>query len=251
MTAGLRDHVRQGALAKVRRLDAARGMIRDLTHDERQVIYVDLEALLEGNAGVGAPARASAKVDPSRRHCKVCGDAGHNSRTCKKPRKAPTVKTKAAKPKWTDVIEAIIRENPRGLRTCEIAAKTTQTTPNAFGTLKQLLHAGRVERHGQRFKTLWTLPGRAPEPRVETVAAAIVHVLDEAEGPVDARVLHDAVVRIIHRALGKTPKDTSVRTELARLVSKRVVARRGANEHGPMFILASERGGLEGAPALN
>ena len=256
MTAGLRTHVRQEALAKVRRLDAMREFVRGLTHDERQVAYVELELLLGEEASTDAPAKAPAKagaVKAGRKHCTVCGDARHNRRTCNKPPEpaGPSAQTKEARPKWTDTIEAILRDNPQGLRTYEIATMTKQATPNAFGILTLLLRTGRVERHGERYATLWTLPGVTPEPRIETIPAAIVFVLTKAAGPVDARVLHEETAKIIHQAIGKRPQDVSVRTELARLITKRIVARRGANEHGPMFVLADERGGLEGAPTLN
>jgi hypothetical protein len=250
MSATSRAHVRRDALAKVRRLDATRAFVRGLAHDERQVAYVELELLLGEEACTDAPAKTSAKGGQGRKHCTVCGDVRHNRRTCPRPPEV-SAKAKEGRVKWTDTIEAILRDNPQGLRTYEIATLTKQATPNAFGILQLLLRTGRVERHGERYSTLWTLPGATPEPRIETITAAIVHVLTKAAGPVDARVLHEETAKIIHQAIGKRPQDTSVRTELARLVAKGVVARRGANEHGPLFVLAGERGGLEGAPTVN
>jgi len=261
MTIGRRDQVRQGALAKARRLDAARKVIGDLTYDECQIIYIELESRLEENAGTEvsakAPAKASENAEPRRKRCKVCGGIGHNSRTCEKQKKAPTSKVKAKakkpepKPKWTDTIERIISDNSQGLRTYEISKKTGQSDPNTYGILKLLERQGRVERHGERYNTLWALPGVVPVPRIETLHAAAVHLLSKAMEPMDSRKLRDEITKLLVRNTGKKPHPESMKTEISRLISKGIIARSGANEHGPMYVLAGGKGGSDTARTLN
>jgi hypothetical protein len=254
MTVGRRDQVRQGALAKARRLDAARKVLGDLTYDECQVIYIELESRLTEKAGADVPARASEKAVPTRRHCRVCGEVGHNSQTCTKQKKAPTPKKKtsktAPKPKWTDMIEQIIRENPQGLRTYEISKKTGQSDPNAYGILKLLERQRRIERHGERYNTLWTLPGIVPVPRIETIPAAAVHLLSKTMEPMDGRKLRDEISKLLVRNIGKKPHPESLKTEISRLISKDIIIRSGANEHGPMYLLVTRKGG-DTATTLN
>jgi hypothetical protein len=169
MTIGLHDKVRQGALAKARRLDAARKTLSVLTDEECEVIYIELESRLEAKvSGTKTTAQPSSGTASARRHCTTCGAVGHNSRSCKKPKKVTSVgdtkakKTAAPKSRYTDMIEEILRDNPQGLRAYEIAEKTGQSTPNTYGILKLLERQERVERHGERYNTLWTLPGGTP-----------------------------------------------------------------------------------------
>jgi len=151
-------------------------------------------------------------------------------------------------PRYTDQILKILDENRAGLRTHEIAKRTRQAGPNAFRTLKLLEHQGRVERHGKRTSTLWTLPGVVPVQRVESIGAAIVDVLAKSKDrlPMDRRFLEKAVDNVL-RAKGRKLKPATLMTEVTRLIEKGVVAFHGANEHGPMFALTVP----QGEPELN
>jgi hypothetical protein len=259
MTVGLRDKFRQEALAKMRRLDAARDALAKLTDDQCSMIYIEIESRLTKGAKTrsDATAKTAEKDEPGRRHCRICGGVGHNARSCKKAKTAdaaPKAKGKAKKaasrPKWTDMIEGIIRENPHGLRTYEISKKTSQSDPHTFGILRLLERTGRVERHGERYKTLWTLPGIEPVPRIETIPDAAVHVLSKAMEPMDSRKLREEVGKLLQRNIGKKPHLSSLKTEISRLISKDIIARSGANEHGPMYVLVARKGG-DAASTLN
>lgn len=138
---------------------------------------------------------------------------------------------------YTDRILEILDENRHGLRTCEIAAKIEQAQNFAFGILKSLERQGRVMRHGNRYNTLWTLPGAQPVPRIETIPAAVVAVLSEETRPMDGRRLHDEIRRLL-RGVGKPPSEASLRRGISRLISAGTLAYQGANEHGAMYVLA-------------
>jgi hypothetical protein len=157
-----------------------------------------------------------------------------------RPRKAPgSVKPTNVEPaaKYTDRITKILDENPQGLRTCEIAEKIAQAINFAFGILKSLERQGRVERHGSRNNTLWTLPGVQPVPRVETIPAATVAVLAKTAEPMDARRLRDEVSALL-RNVSKPPSKAALKRGISRLISTGVLAYCGANEHGAMYVLA-------------
>lgn len=139
--------------------------------------------------------------------------------------------------KYTDRITKILDENAHGLRTCEIAEKIGQAINFAFGILKSLERQGRVERHGNRYNTLWTLPGVQPVPRVETVPAAAVAVLSNVTEPMDSRRFYDEVSTLL-RSAGQSPSKASLKRGISRLISTGVLAHCGANEHGPMYALA-------------
>lgn len=138
---------------------------------------------------------------------------------------------------YTDRILKILDENQHGLRTCEIAEKIEQAVNFAFGLLKWLAGHGRVERHGSRYNTLWTLPGVQPVPRIETIPAAAIAVLSQARGPLDARQLCEEMHTLL-RGIGKPPNMEALRRGIGRLLSSGTLACIGANEHGAMYILA-------------
>lgn len=155
-------------------------------------------------------------------------------------RRAPgSVKPTKAEPaaKFTDRITKILDENPHGLRTCEIAEKIEHAINFAFGILKSLERQGRVERHGNRYNTLWTLPGVQPVQRVETIPAAAIAVLTKVTGPMDARRLHDEI-NVLLRGVSKPPSKAALRRGISRLISTGVLTHCGANEHGVMYALA-------------
>lgn len=139
--------------------------------------------------------------------------------------------------KYTDQILKILDENPQGLRTYEIAEETKQPLSNAFGILKLLKRQERVERHGERYNTLWTLPGVTPVPRIETIPAAAVAVLSKATGPMDAHCLRDQISALL-RDVGESPSTKALNRAIGRLISDGTLACHGANEHGAMYVLA-------------
>lgn len=248
MTVGARDKFRLEALKKKRLFDVARKALADLTDDQCSMIYLELEERLAktGKTREEAPARIPENVQPGRRHCRVCGGVGHNARSCTKAKPgtaAPKAKVTKAKPRWTDMIEQLVRDNPQGLRTYEISKHTRQSDSHTYGILQLLERTGRVQRHGRRYKTLWTLPDIEPTPRIETIPDAAVHVLSKQTGPVDSRKLRDEVGKLVQNNVGKKPKMDSLKTEISRLVSKGVIALIGANEHGPMYALTGSKGG--------
>lgn len=211
----LSDESRRFAFAKAKRLEVARTSVAKLTDDECQLLYVEIEARL-----------------------------AHATKAHGSAKKAKTAKPAA---KYTDQILKILDENQYGLRTYEIAEKTTQPVSNAFGILKLLKRQGRVERHGKRYNTLWTLPGVSPVPRMETIPAAAVAVLSKATGPMDAQRLRDEIMAMLQRSGAKQPSKASLMRGISRLVSTGTLAYHGANEHGPMYVLAAPKGG----PHLN
>jgi len=206
------------------------------------------------------------KEPDDRRHCRFCGKVGHNVQTCEEKKaaeitgempKTTKAKTKpgpkpgslAGKPNYAGLAREVLAANPQGLRAYEIGKKIGQNkVQNAFGTLKLLERLGYAERHGDRYNALWTVPGFTPVPRVETIAAAIVHILKAAAKPMDAWKLRDEVVKIIVQNTGKRPRLDSVTTEISSLMSKGIIDTDGLNEHGPLYVL--EEGGVD-ATTLN
>lgn len=230
----LSDKIRQAAFLKARRLEVARESVETLTDDECLIIYAEIEVRLS----------RTTKPKLSDKHCKMCGNVGHNRRTCSELK----AKKEPAKSKYTDRILEILVENSHGLRTYEIAQKTDQTLPNAFGTLKLLERQRRVERHGKRCNTLWTLPGVSPVPRIETIPAAIIDVLSKAKAPMDSRCLRDEVEKVLVQNIGKRPTDASLTSGLGRLIENGVVALHGANERGALYVLVTPKGGAANPP---
>ncbi len=227
-----------------------------MTRDERLTIYVELERefKLTASSTPSAPAKAPEKDEPGRRHCKVCGGVGHNSRSCKKSKRNQAAKVSAKAtvpnkhatkyPSYAYLAEKFVRENPHGVRTMEVSRAIGQPIPGTFKTLDLLKEQGRVERHGKRYNTLWTLPGMKPEPRVETIDAAIVKVLrDEGGEPVDGRYLVRTVTRIVTEAQKKKPREDSITTAIYKLIAKNIIAKKGANEHGPMYVAVEQQEG--------
>jgi hypothetical protein len=145
--------------------------------------------------------------------------------------------------KYTEQILKILDDDRRGLRTYEIADKTKQPTKNAFAILKLLEGDARVQRHGKRLNTLWTLPGLTPVQRIETIPAAVVEALSKTTGPMDARRLRDEARAIFAQHVGKKLRDASLTRGINRLLEEGVVAAHGANEHGPLYILIRDREG--------
>jgi len=232
MTLRALDKVRQDAEAKERRLDAAFKIVDSLTADEKAIVYARLARHLEATL-LKRPGRPAGTTKPPT--------------VAKKKVRKPTA---TDKPKYSDLAEQMLKEHPEGLRTYEIGKEIGQPTPSAFGTLKLLERQGRAERHGSRATALWTLPGLKPVARIETVDAAIIHLLTNIQAPLDGRKLRDDAARLLAKETGRKVIADTVANALSRLVSKGTVARRGANEHGPMYVLSGENGGDE-APTLN
>jgi hypothetical protein len=147
-------------------------------------------------------------------------------------------------PRYTDLILKILDENRQGLRLCEIAKRTRQAGPNAFKTLKLLEQQGRVEQHGKRSTSLWTLPGIVPVQRVESIPAIVVDVLAKDRLPMEQRLIARRVETVL-RARGRKLNEATLRQEITRLIEKGIVAFHGANEHGPMFALTLPKGGSD------
>jgi hypothetical protein len=231
MRTALLEKARREALEKVRqevdereqRLNAARAAIGALKDDERGIIFVELESDLARRGSRGAAGSKAKKPEPS-------------------PEQKPT---------YASLAEQTIRENPQGLRTYEIGAKIGQSTPNANGTLKLLEEQGKIVKHGKRMATLWTAPGVTPVPRIESLAAALVHVLRNSGVPMSVAELREEAVKIVTTATGKTPKGDSVTTELSKLVAKHIVDRAGANEHGALYAIAGGKGGADAESTFN
>lgn len=140
-------------------------------------------------------------------------------------------------PKYTDQILKLLDENRDGLRASEIAKKLRLAMPNVFSLLKYLERKERIQRHGERHNTLWTLPGIEAIQRLDTIPAIIVDVLaSNGVLPMDRRHLERRVEKVL-RDKGRKFNATTLRTETTRLIEKGIVAFHGANEHGPMFAL--------------
>ena len=229
-----------------------RGRIRALIAERGPMGMIDLTVAVQRQRP-GTPDE-TVRSDVSRMHKEgLLVGAGHvptGGKLYGLPNQASPKTRPAVEPKYTDVIEAFVRENPQGLRTLEIARKTGQSNSNAHGLLRLLERSGRVERHGERYNTLWTPPGVVPVPRVETVAAAILHLLAESSRPQSSRALRDAATKLVAQATGKKPRAASVQSELSKLLAKRLVIRDGADEQGALYALSVEKGGPD-TPTMN
>jgi len=135
--------------------------------------------------------------------------------------------------------EQVVLANPQGLRTVEVADRIGQRLSAAHSSLQLLAQQGKIARHGSRTATLWTPIGATPVERVERIGEAIVHVLKEA-GPataMDQRTLKARVTAVVAGATKKAPASNSIAMELRRLSERRIIEKRGANEHGPTYGL--------------
>jgi len=281
MTISAHDQVLQRARAKEKRIETALAAIDELTDDEADFVYAKLEKRVIGkqaalpqtkataktaeHKSIGAKTKAAVTSD-GRRHCRFCGKAGHNVQSCDEKKAAelngeigempknttkpgPKPGTKSMRPNYAALAREVLAANPQGLRTYEIGKKIGQNKPqNAYGTLKLLERLGYAQRHGERYNALWTVPGFTPVPRVETIAAAIIHILRGATSPVDAWKLRDEVVKLVIANTGKKPRLDSVTTEIGSLLQKNAIDTNGLNEHGPLYVIAE--GGLD-APTMN
>ncbi len=208
------------ARESVERLDVGRAALRVMTREERLTIYVELER--EFKLTSSNPSRIT------------------KTKTKKVSAKKSEAPNKHATkfPSYAYLAEKFVRENPHGVRTMEVARAVGQPIPNAFRTLVLLHKQNRVERHGSRYNTLWTLVGGTPVARVETIDAAIMKVLNDAEGePVDALVMVTEVGKIMNETLKRKPRADSITTAIYKLIARDLVAKNDANEHGPMYIL--------------
>jgi hypothetical protein len=57
--------------------------------------------------------------------------------------------------------------------------------------------------------------------------------------PVDGLYLVQVVTRIVTEAQ-KKPREDSITTAIYKLISKNIVAKKGANEHGPMYVAVEQ-----------
>lgn len=138
--------------------------------------------------------------------------------------------------KHTDTIVELLANNPQGLRTYQVAKHIEQAIGNAHNLLKHLKGQNRIERHGKRYNTLWTLAGGTPERRVETIPQAAVAVVSDAMGPVDGRRLRDEMAALLRDA-DKSPTKAALRRAIGRLVLSGVLASGGASTNGALYRL--------------
>jgi hypothetical protein len=283
MTISAHDQVLQRARAKEKRIETALAAIDELNDDEAEFVYAKLEKrVVNKQSGISQRAKATSKTDnkpvaakgtnakakestaDGRRHCSFCGEAGHYIQSCEEKKAAeingetpkktstkpgPKPGTSSTRPNYAALAREVLAANPQGLRAYEIGKKIGQNkVQNAFGTLKLLERLGYAERHGDRYNALWTVPGFTPVPRVETIGAAIVHILQGATSPMDAWKLRDEVVKLIIANTNKKPRLDSVTTEIGSLMQKNLIDTDGLNEHGPLYVIA---GGGVSAPTLN
>jgi len=59
----------------------------------------------------------------------------------------------------------------------------------------------------------------------------------------DGRRLRDEARAVFEQHVGKRPRDASLTRGINRLLEDGIVAMRGANEHGPMYVLIRDREG--------
>ena len=279
MTTNPRDKARQFALFKAELLAAAEAAVDKLTLDQCEVIYFKIEERLAAAASSAdkpsvekpaeqpivalapvapdlpiAVAKRRAADDVERDHLKRLMDqsdgtvtdaarlAGMDRTNFRKRLQRAGLRAPGKKkpgPKYTDQILKLVGENGTGLRASEIAKKIRLAMPNVFSLLKYLERKERVQRHGDRHNTLWTLPGVEAVQRLDTIPAIIVDVLaSNGVLPMDRRALERRVEKIL-RDKGRKFNATTLRTETTRLIEKGIVAFFGANEHGPMFALTA------------
>jgi len=142
-------------------------------------------------------------------------------------------------PSFAEQALTYVLAHPNGVKTLEVAKEIQQTLASAHGTLNLLLRQKKVARHGKHLETLWTPPGVAPVKRIDTIGAAVMKVLEDADAPLDATVLETEALKIIKAETGRTDfaKET-VPGEIYRLCKKNRIKKSGANERGPMYVLA-------------
>jgi hypothetical protein len=138
--------------------------------------------------------------------------------------------------KLTDKIVQHLARNPHGLRTYEVAEYIEQAIGNAHNLLKHLKGQNRIERHGRRYNTLWTLAGGTPEPRVETIPQAAVAVVSDAKALIDGRRLRDEMAARLRDA-PKPPSKAALRRAIGRLVLSGVLESAGASTDGALYRL--------------
>ncbi len=249
--ADIADKIRQDARAKEQRIETALAAIEALTPDEAEFVYVKLEKKILGTSA-GSPAPASTPKPPTAKPKKTKATAKpvkepKKGKGAKKINKATITPSKFAtkSPSYAERAEAFITANPQGVRTYEIGKAIGQSVPNVFGTLKLLEGQGRVERHGERYKTLWTAPGVKPVERIETIDDAIVHVLSKS-GPMHGNKVRAEVAKLL-RDMGKKVSPVSLKTMLSKLVTKGAIMHDGADENGILYAVTREKG--EPSPA--
>lgn len=153
---------------------------------------------------------------------------------------------------FVDKAEKFVLAHPEGVRTHEVAEAIDQTASAAFGTLMLLERNERVSCTGRRNKRLWTPRGVKPVPRIETIDAALVKVLNDADGErVDGITLRERAVAMVVTSSGKKPRLDSTVAAIYRLVREGKIKKDGANERGPLYRLpnASDKADEEGGPA--
>jgi hypothetical protein len=221
------------ARESVERLDAGRVALRAMTREERLIIYVELEREFKSPSNGTTPTRVA-----KTKRAKANKSSAPNKHTTKYP-------------SYAYLAEKFVRENPQGVRTMEVAHAIGQPIPSAYRTLLLLQEQKRIQRHGNRNHTLWTVLGVTPIPRVQTIDAAIMKVLSNADGDaVDALMLVTEVTKIMNEALKRKPRADSITTAIYALIAKGLIAKSDANEHGPMYVLANGKG-RDAAPTMN
>lgn len=237
--ANLADKIRQEARAKEQRIETALSAIEALTPDEAQIVYVKLERKILGES---APARARPSTPaPEKPKSEKPKKVKASASSKRKPTKNDLHKHAPKNPTFASRAEKFVLANPRGVRTYEVGKAIGQPLSNVFVTLKLLADQGRVERHGERYKTLWTAPGVKPDARIETIDDAIIEVLSK-RGPLNGNAIHEAVKKLLFKETGKKYSPASIKTLLSKIVGKGLVVHAGANEFGVLYGLTSEKG---------
>lgn len=201
--------------------EAVENLIDELEVDEQLTLLVRVQARVEKNY------KASQGSVPA-------------------PRPKGTSKHATRSPSFTEQALNFVLAHPDGVKTIEVAKEIQQTLPSAHGTLSLLLRQKKIARHGRHLETLWTPPNVAPVKRIDTVGAAVMKVLEDAAGePVDYLILQAETLKVMEKETGRTEfREDTITGEIYRLAKKNKIKKRGANEHGPMYVLASvEEGG--------
>ena len=260
------DKIREEARAKERRIDVALTAIEVLKPDEAAFVYARLEKRIL--AETGAPAE-NVKRAPRERQSKPTPTApakksAKRTTPAKKSAKRSTsvspakksAKTETKKPSLSSRIEELLKASPHGLRTYEIA-KAIGRKSNATGALMRFLQdQGKAQRHGRRMRTLWTVPGATPIPRIITADDAILHLLDD--GPMASAQIEVEAKKLLLRATGNEVTPVSITSRFGKLLSKNLIVPHGADEHGAIYALAPEpaddaddEGGDDLTPTIN
>lgn len=253
------DKIREEARAKERRIDVALTAIEVLKPDEAAFVYARLEKRILAETGAPAenvkrapptaPAKKSAKrTTPAKKSAK-------RSTSVSPAKKSAKTETKK-KPSLSSRIEELLKASPHGLRTYEIA-KAISRKSNATGALMRFLQdQGKAQRHGRRLRTLWTVPGATPIPRIITADDAIQHVLDD--GPMGSAQIEVEAKKLLLRATGNEVTSISITSRFGKLLTKNLIVPHGADEHGPIYALAPEsaddaddEGGDDHTPTIN